>query len=104
MSHNLELGDARAKIWFDLYQTPTDLTRRAIASDDPKAVYFTWLDKRVAEKRPHIHPRAGNAIKKRIMSSEEWKDYEHFAEVVRDHKARIEQFLNAHPNARWYSN
>lgn len=104
MSHNLELHDQQSRAWIDLYQTPTALTRRALASGDPKAVYFAWLDARVEQDKPKLHPRASNAIRKRIMSSPEWRDYEWFASQVREHKAHIEAFLRDHPHARWCSN
>jgi len=48
MSMNLRLssttGPNQNKASCSLYQTPTLVTEAALASNDPKAVYFAWLD------------------------------------------------------------
>ena len=84
-----------------LWQTPTGVTYAALASNDPKAVYFAWLDADADRNKPNIHPRATKSQIKAIKGSRAWKEYMEDVERVTEHKQIIEDYLCANPTARW---
>lgn len=104
MSYNLHLTADKDRAECGLYQTPTNVTYRALADNGAKAkdIYFAWLDGEVQEKKPAIHPRATNAQIKKIQSTPEYKDYIAFKESVAFHKIKVEEFLQTHPDAAWW--
>lgn len=91
---------AKSKVECSLYQTPTELSYRAIAGS-PRNVYFAWLDEWVEADKPNLHPRADKKQRRTIMSSAAWKDYQAFAEQIREHKLKVDRFIKEHPDARW---
>lgn len=98
MSHNLHLGDRQAQ--FQLYQTPTEITERALAGIT-RDVYFAWLDSLVERIKPTLHPRASNAERRRIRSTPAWREHERYAAQIQAHKTDLDRFLVEHPQARW---
>lgn len=73
MSHNLTLSDGD-KV-FELYQTPTSVTRLALKTD-AKVVYFKWLS---------------------TLGTEE----EHWHANIDEHKTALEMWIKTNPNAKW---
>ncbi len=98
MSHNLDLDNGA----FSLWQTPTRITFPALAGDT-KAIYIGWLDEIVIEAKPSMHPRATNAQRKAVQSTQKWKDWLILQREIEDHKAALNSYLTAHPRAEWGS-
>ncbi len=78
MSLNLVLSAGRKSI--ELRQTRTEITEAAMASPDPKAVYFADLELRLDRDSP---------------------DHGDDLAILNAHKAEIERFLCANPTAKW---
>ena len=102
MSYNLSFYED--KVAFALWQTPTEVTERALASGDPGAAYLAWLDARVEALRPRDpSARVGKAERKRIVSAQraEREACAQLAADVASHRAEVAAFLAAHSRAEW---
>lgn len=97
---NLHLGTGPRTAEFPLRQTPTEISYKAMAGDAYK-VYCEWLDAELNKYKPNIHPRASNAQRKVVMSSEKYREWIADAVEVGAHKAALEAYLMANPTAKW---
>lgn len=100
MSHNLCLFAGKTHD-LSLFQTPTSVTDRAMATQKPREVYFEYLDGLVAAQRPKLHPRSTERQIRNAKSGPAWREYEAYKTEIEEHKAQVDAFLAKHPDAKW---